>query len=62
MSNLQLWDFFSKGLKNEFETAIVNEPSVFEPLKSAVFICSCACQKPSLKFWFDCRSDVHSTE
>ena len=29
---LQLWDF-SKALKNEFETAIVNEPSVFEPLK-----------------------------
>ena len=22
-----------KGLKNEFETAMVNEPSVFEPLK-----------------------------
>ena len=25
--------FFSLGLKNEFETAVVNEPSVFEPLK-----------------------------
>ena len=25
--------FLSKGLKNEFETAIVNKPSVFEPLK-----------------------------
>ena len=25
--------FFSKELKNEFETAVVNEPSVFEPLK-----------------------------
>ena len=25
--------FFSKGLKNEFETDVVNEPSVFEPLK-----------------------------
>ena len=24
---------FFKGLKNEFETAVVNEPSVFEPLK-----------------------------
>ena len=30
--NLQLWDF-SKGLKNEFEAAVVNESSVFEPLK-----------------------------
>ena len=30
--NLQLWDF-SKGLKNEFETPMVNEPSMFEPLK-----------------------------
>ena len=25
--------FFSKGLKSEFETAVVNEPSLFEPLK-----------------------------
>ena len=25
--------FVSYGLKNEFETAVVNEPSVFEPLK-----------------------------
>ena len=25
--------FFSNGLKNEFEIAVVNEPSVFEPLK-----------------------------
>ena len=30
--NLQLWDFFN-GLKSEFETAVVNEPSVFEPPK-----------------------------
>ena len=32
ISNLQLWDF-SLGLKNKFETIVVNEPSVFEPLK-----------------------------
>ena len=25
--------FFSKGLENKFETSVVNEPSVFEPLK-----------------------------
>ena len=25
--------FFFKGFKNEFERAVVNEPSVFEPLK-----------------------------
>ena len=30
--------FCSKGLKNEFETAMVNEPSVFEPLE---FYCIC---------------------
>ena len=24
---------FSKGLKNKFKTAVVNDPSVFEPLK-----------------------------
>ena len=29
---MQLSDF-SQGLKNEFEKAVVNEPSVFEPLK-----------------------------
>ena len=28
-----LMGFFSKGLKNKFETAVVNEPSAFEPLK-----------------------------
>ena len=32
--------FFSYGLKNEFETAVVNEPSVFEPLK---FYCIMSC-------------------
>ena len=26
--------FFSKRLKNEFETTVVNEPLVFEPLKA----------------------------
>ena len=25
--------FFPKGLKNEFKTAVVDEPPVFEPLK-----------------------------
>ena len=25
--------FYSMGLKNQFETAMVNEPSVFEPLR-----------------------------
>ena len=37
--NLQLCHF-SKGLKNEFETAVVNKPPVFEPLK---FHCNCYC-------------------
>ena len=27
------YGIFSKGPKNEFETAVINEPSVFEPLK-----------------------------
>ena len=34
--NLILWDF-CKGLKNSFEIAVVNESTVFEPLK---FYCS----------------------
>ena len=33
LSHICSFRIFSKGLKNEFETAVVNEPSVFEPLK-----------------------------
>ena len=33
LSQICSYGIFSKGLKNEFETAVVNEPSVFEPLK-----------------------------
>ena len=29
---------FPQGLKNEFDSAVVNEPSVFEPMK---FYCTC---------------------
>ena len=36
-NNVCCYRIFSRGLKNEFETAVVNEPSVFEPLK---FYCS----------------------
>ena len=33
LSQICSYEIFSKGLKNEFETAVVNESSVFEPLK-----------------------------
>ena len=33
LSHICSYGIFSKGLKSEFETAVVNEPSVFEPLK-----------------------------
>ena len=33
LSQICSYGIFSKGLKNEFERAMVNEPSVFEPLK-----------------------------
>ena len=33
LSRICNYGICSKGLKNEFETAVVNEPSVFEPLK-----------------------------
>ena len=36
-NNVCSYGIFSKELKNEFETAVVNEPSVFQPLK---FYCS----------------------
>ena len=34
LSQICSYSFFSKRLKNEFETAVVNEPSVFESLKA----------------------------
>ena len=37
LSQICNYGICSKGLKNEFETAVVNEPSVFEPSK---FYCS----------------------
>ena len=43
LSQIFSYGIFSKGLKNEFETGVVNEPSVFEPLK---FYCSI---KPTIK-------------
>ena len=33
LSQICSYGIFSKGLKNEFERTVVNEPSVFEPLK-----------------------------
>ena len=33
LSQIRSYGIFAKGLKNEFETAMVNEPSVLEPLK-----------------------------
>ena len=31
--NLQLWDFFPRDSRPDFETTVENQPSVFEPLK-----------------------------
>ena len=33
LSQICSYGIFPKGLKNEFETDVVNDPSVFEPLK-----------------------------
>ena len=41
--------FFFQGPKNEFETAVVNEPSVFEPLK---FYCSLYAFSETINFRF----------
>ena len=40
LSRICSYMIFSKGSKNEFETAVLNESSVFEPLK---FYCSLPC-------------------
>ena len=42
--------FSFKGLKNEFETAVVNEPSVFEPLK---FYCTSRLQTFNFAHYVD---------
>ena len=41
-------EFFFWGLKNKFETALVNEPSVFEPLK---FYCIMLIHDTLLEIW-----------
>ena len=46
LSQVCSYEIFSKGLKNEFETAVVNESSVFEPLK---FYCSFVHVRPSVR-------------
>ena len=38
ISQICSFEIFSKGPKNEFEIAVVNEPSVFEQMK---FYCMC---------------------
>ena len=48
--------FFSKGLKNEFETAMVNEPSVFKPL--TLYCIYSAESIYSLKFWRNSTSYI----
>ena len=50
LSQICNYGIFCKGLKNEFETAMVNEPSVFEPLK---FYCIC------LSLAFACTHTFH---
>ena len=55
--NLQLLDCF-KGLKDEFETAVVNEPSVFEPQKVSFFCfltIRVSVELCLLLFWFSSR-------
>ena len=58
LSQICNYGICSKGLKNEFETAVVNEPSVFEPLKfycipfptqANPLKCTCIKQAPVLR-------------
>ena len=47
LSQIYSYGIFSNGLNNEFEVAVVNEPSVFEPLK---FYCNFVCFCMALNF------------
>ena len=50
-SQIRSFGIFSKGLKSEFETAMVNEPSVFEPMK---FYCISTFNIDRLDFFHKC--------
>ena len=49
------YGIFSKGLRNEFETAVVNEPSVFEPLKFYCIVKFCLLPLMTKQF----KKEVH---
>ena len=58
LSKIYNWGIFSEGLNNEFETAVVNESSVFEPskfycmyLKLAKWSCNLKKKKKKKKTW-----------
>ena len=51
------YGIFSKGLKNEFETARVNEPSGFEPLK---FYCIVHVEGDKFPFEGACDKQNHT--
>ena len=38
LSQICSYEIFAKGLKNEFDSAVVNESTVFEPLKFSCII------------------------
>ena len=50
----------SKGLNNEFETAKVNEPSVFEPLKFyCVLPATCTCARAARQCVHICAENMY---
>ena len=52
LSKICSYGFLFQGTKNEFETALVNEPSVFEPLKfNRTSFCNPHYTAPSVR-WF----------
>ena len=57
LSQICSYRIFFKGLKDEFETAVVNESSVFEPVK---FYCIFICTKKNISA-IAAMHDSHST-
>ena len=51
LSQICMSFFFFEGLKNEFDTAVVNEPSVFEPLKFYCILAIATPDKADIIFW-----------
>ena len=56
LSQICSCDICSKGFKNEFQTAVVSQPSVLEPLKFCLYTLSAFCE--NLSFFIQVQQNL----